>query len=446
MCGNVVNAYGGLNKMDCQPRWHELIERAANFYESSNQFSIQTFENEQFFTELHTLYELLITGLIQMNDAGNEIILKKVFTNIYNFVVRTNDKFIVFGENSRFHSNVFEACFFTALCLFIQDSKRVKGLSLRKFVYNNSLSGFNVKNSTNYFDYNEKNPDKYRENAVEYQRLIEEDVVIRQMKHRLLQFRNANTKRPEWSTMPGSSEHEWSFHYVLKSLSKESQETYKRVGNLNNDIIKVFMLSSPKNDNYNERVDEAFKKFSSKLKKLKYEKYLKLQKEILAHICEDKTYYGMNIYRFEKQLRLYNISDEVKRLLECKDEDEENQVIKKSIILSDIHFPKIYQDFCSPDDPSYTAAYATIFFAFRDAIVGSCRLIYDALIDNGYFTDWETFFLSTINEMTEKVFYNPAEIDYTVTPKSQEKFEKIISASPKVILRNISNTKTNTQE
>ena len=30
--------------------------------------------------------------------------------------------------------------------------------------------------------------------------------------------------------------------------------------------------------------------------------------------------------------------------------------------------------------------------------------------------------------MTEKVFYNPDEIDYTVTPKSQEIFETIIAA------------------
>jgi hypothetical protein len=194
------------------------------------------------------------------------------------------------------------------------------------------------------------------------------------------------------------------------------------------------MKEAPKDDG-DQKLEVAFKKFLSKQKKIKYEKFLKLQKEILFHISKDKTYYGMNIFRFEKQLRLHIIASEVKCLLECKNEEEENRAIEKTIALNDIYFPKLYQDFSSYDDITYTASCASRFNSLNNVVVSSSRLIIDALIEKEYFgEDWETLFLDTINEMTESVFYNPDEIDYTVTAESQEKFAKILSALVRRIL------------
>ena len=137
----------------------------------------------------------------------------------------------------------------------------------------------------------------------------------------------------------------------------------------------------------------------------------------------------MNIYRLERELRLYIITNEVKKLLQCKDQAEEIDILRKSILLNDIHFPKLYQAFSNLSDVKYTAFCANRFSCFIDLVVSSSRLIIDELIEKSFFgEDWENMFLDTIDKMTESVFYDPKQFDYTVTPGSQEKFKKVISA------------------
>lgn len=143
----------------------------------------------------------------------------------------------------------------------------------------------------------------------------------------------------------------------------------------------------------------------------------------------------MNMYRFERQLRLSNITSEVKRLLAAKGDAEESNIIKKSVILNDLHFPKLYQDFSALADLNDTALYSTVFSTLMGDVVGSSRLIIDELVETDVFgEDWETFFLDAINEMTERVFYDPKQIDYTVAPGSQEKFNEFISAPVRELL------------
>lgn len=415
--------------MDEKPYWHKLVERAKNFHENYELFQRGAKENEVFFAELHTLYESIIDDLNKTNESNNKQILKTVFTNVYDLVVKSNDKFIIFGKDTRLHNNVFEACFFTTIGSFMNATKRIKGLSLREFLYKHSPTKYNVKGTEYYFDY--KNCGK---NASDL--LTSEETALRQMRHRRLSTRAVYNKQPEWAAIRMDSEHEWVFYFVLNSLDNDLFDTYKRIGNLFSDINAAMRVlkSAPKDEGHYSKLHDAYKKFSSKLKKIDYEKFLELQKKILLHTCENKLYYGMNIYRLEKRLRPYRITCDVKRLLGCRDDKEENHIIMRSNIMHDLHFPKLYQDFGAFDDPAYTAFCADTFVSFRNTVVISSRLIIDNLIENGHFKDWENLFLDSINEMAEVVFYDPAKIDYTVTPKSQEKFIKIITAQVQFML------------
>jgi hypothetical protein len=414
--------------MDKKPRWKELVEREKNFRADYDLFQEHVKGNEAFFENLQAILESIILDLSKMRGLGEEQILKIIFSRVYNFVVMSNNTFSVFNDNSRLYENVFEACFFTTLCIFIHETKRIKGVSLREFLYKHSPIGYNVKNSQYYFDFNKR--DRYHYTSSGYYKLKDEEVTFRKMRNRLLSTRTVYYKQSEWSAMQRSSEHEWAFHYALKNLNDDLVDIYKRIGNLHNDIheaIRVFK-ANPEDETHYNRFQCAYKKFLLKLKKINYEKSLKLKKEILSHILEDKSYYGMNIYRFEKKLRLYNIIDEIKSLVECKNEEEEKNIVVKSVILNDIHFPKLYQNFAAFDDPRHTDHYAIIFNSFRNVVVGTSRLVIDYFVESGYLGKWEDIFLDTINKMTESVFYNPEEIDYTVMLGSQEKYIKIISA------------------
>jgi hypothetical protein len=321
--------------------------------------------------------------------------------------------------------------------MFLHSTKRSKGLSLRQFLYEYSPNGYNDKSSKNYFDFDERDREHY--SSYGFNNIKSEETSLRKMRHRLLSSREVYNKNPEWSAIREDSEHEWAFMYVLNSLNDELLDTYKRIGNLHNETYTAMrkykdkIRTGPKDEDFYYILEDAYGKFLSKLKKIKYVHFLNLQKGILSHIHENKSHYGMNIYRFEKQMRLYNITSEINCLRECKDEKEEAKFLKKSVILNALHFPKLYQDFSIVDDLAYTAFCADTFYSFRKVIVCSSLIIIDRLIENEWFGDWKTLLLDTINEMTESVFCDPNEIDYNIAPESPEYFEKIISAPVRVM-------------
>lgn len=412
--------------------WYKLVGRVENFYGDHALFQEQVVGNKIFYMTLYDLKKNLIADVAKKGELNRKQILERVFVEIFNFVIRQYSEFAVFYKNKVLYDHVFEACFFTTLCMFINGSRRIKGISLRRFLYDHSPNQYNfkgardLKRSKYYFDY-----DYPEKDSLGFTYIEKEEATLRQMRYRLLATRAAYDKRPEWSAIRADSKYEWAFLYVLNNLDENLLDTYKRIGNLYNDVNAALhaFKKSPMDWEHHGRLEDAFKKFSSKLKKIKYSKFLDLQKEILLYICNNKSHYGMNIYRFERRLRLYNITSEVKRLLEAKDNAEESNIIKKSVILDDIHFPKLYEDFIAFADHGDTARYSTIFSLLMGEVVSSSRLIIDELVEIGFFgKDWDGFFLGTINEMTEKVFYDPKQIDYTVALGSEEKFSKIISA------------------
>lgn len=408
--------------MDRELRWYELVDRVKNFHGDHELFQKRVVGNEAFYMDLYNLKEDIILDSCKVQELNSEQLLKTVFTMVYNFIAKMNDAFLIFDEDTRIHDDVFEACFFTTLGIFIHETKRIKGMSLRTFVYNNSLNYYNEKDSSNYFLF------EYPSDI-----FLKEEATLRQVRHRLLSTRPAYDKHSEWSAVRSDSEHEWIFYYTLEVMPDDLKDIFKRIGNLYKGIYKE--LNSAKDEGYKGRLESTYKSFLAKLKKIKYEKILELQEEILSHICEQEKYYGMNIYRLERELRLYIITNEVKKLLQCKDQAEEIDILRKSILLNDIHFPKLYQAFSNLSDVKYTAFCANSFSCFIDLVVSSSRLIIDELIEKSFFGEnWENMFLDTIDKMTERVFYDPKQFDYTVTSGSQEKFTEILAAPVRDLL------------
>lgn len=262
------------------------------------------------------------------------------------------------------------------------------------------------------------------------------------MKQRLFSKKGSYNKRSEWSAIPLDSAYELASTYELRFnnlLKKEFDnreltdeklaKVFKRIGNLNNEIEKA--LAQPYDDYSQEALNEAFTKFSSKIKKIRYADYLALNKHILSEICKCKEYYGINLYRFEKSLRLYGTINEVSLLLHCSDKEKENIILQKIFYLRDIAFPNLYQCFCYIENPANFIKCLKAFYAIRDIVVWTSCLILDKLVEDNHFGDddkWYYFFLKMTNNMAERVFYDPAKIDYSIAPEAQTKFEQVLSA------------------
>lgn len=410
--------------MESEFEWREFVDRAQKFHWNVELIKKQIAGNEFYFRMLYSLKKDIVNELDETGKLREKQVLEKVFLEIYNFAIRYDEQFIIFAEGVdpfvqgvHVHESVYEACFFTVLCMFLHDTKRIDGKSLRRFVYDNSLEYYNDKKSPNYFPFDSSSSDK----------LLNEESTLRKTRNRRLSDRPVYNKRTEWSAMSKDSEHEWTYYYILEVIGDEEKDTFKRINVLYNDIKKI--VETDGDGGYEIQPEKAYKKFLSKLKKLKYENYLKMQESILEHIYENDNYYGMNIYRFEKELKLYIVTYEVKCLLDCEDEDDEKDILVKSIILKDIHYPKVYKDFASFSDLPLIQEYTQVFNIFQNMVIISYNLVMDELIEKGYFGEnWEKLFLDMINGMTESVFYDPKKIDYTVAPGSQEKFMEILDA------------------
>lgn len=414
--------------MNSNSEWNNFIYRSENFYWNLNVSEINSTENKPFY---ETLYKLRtdIINFLKENSLSREQILEYVFSEIYTFITMRFFEFAYFLKGAPLYDSVYDSCLFTSLCMYLHNTKKIDGISLSKFTYENLPYQFNVKDTDNYSDL-----------------LISASATLRQKRYRLLSSRPVYIKRPQWSSMSEDSIYEWNLYHILEgklscdvinewcmnhNLTAEElyiiQDTHKRIGNLYNDLSKA--LDAEKNNIYKSNLKKAFGQYVSKLKKINYENYLKLQKMILSYHCEERKFYGIRIYRLEKEYKPYNIIYEVNQLLKCETDGDKDTVLTKSIILKDIFFPKLYRklfDLHAYPDIEFCAKN---FQSLNHLIVISSCLIFDELIEKGYFgDDWKDFFDNTLYELTEKVFYNPAEIDYTVNPKSQNAFIKILSA------------------
>lgn len=404
----------GVTKMHEQ---NELIKRTKNFRGIPESLA---FQNELFSEELLGLTLMTEVDIYQIR-GDTEYILKLIFTRIFNLTTAFNSNYNIFSKNSPIYEDIFNSCFFTALCMFLHNSKRTKGMSLRKFLYLNSPNNYSTPGTPNYFDYKYTARKSLKNNLI-----LSDDIRLRKFRERLFKHTPVHYDDTEGSAIQNDSEHEWLLFFNLVSDDKLTNtieaKTLKLIKNLYNDIYPVITSFD-----MDENAPKAYSKFSSKLNKLKYTDFLQLNKFILEHIQTNEKYYGINLYRFEKNLNFYNITTEVQLLLNCPNTDEEKLILKKSMIMSGVIFPKLYKYFGNQEALENTYYYTNNFHLLLDDLTISSYLVLDYFIENGNLgSDWEILFLKTINEMTENVFYTPDKIDYSITSDSQEKFKKIL--------------------
>lgn len=429
-------------------KWYgyDLIERAKNFNIDFKAFERYAVENASFFMDLYDLKNSILSDLDEAEEITNHQVLKTVFDEVFTLIFDNLEGFSPFKAQPSLYTSIYEACLFVSLCMFLNKSNRIKGSSLSPFTYEHSIKNYKEKKSPNYC------PIEYPSDI-----LKREADKLRKSRNRKLSERPVYDKRTQWSGMSADLAYEWALFFpfdldIIKDYNlifewvsqqnfsfeefKISQATLKRIGNLYNGINQT--LRAEKKEEYMENLEKSYKKIDSSLHKLKYSDYLVLQRLLLSYIGKNEKYYGINIYRLEKRLKPYIIVNEVKGLLKCRDDQGKNDFLYKSVIMSDICFPKLYQEL-SNFPVSDVSFYTRCFLSLQNYVVHSIILVIDELVEKGGLKeDWELFLINTINEMTEKVFYNPNQIDYTVIPGSQEAFMKILSAPVVHLYRSLS--------
>ena len=398
--------------MNTDSLYNEVITRAKNFRWDIAAFEKQISGNESYLFNFSILKDVILefSSMPLMSELDGKEILQKIAYKLYFTYKASTSDLILFGNESQCSDNVYKAYFFSVLCSFLNTSKQIKGKTLSDFVKKNHPRKFSDPDSPNYYD----------------ETLLEDEIrALRKSRNRLLAHGKVYIKNTQWSAISKDAEHEWAFHFELKYAEETVQDVFKRMGNLYNDIDKV--LSSPKDDGYTERLKAAYKKFVSKLQKIKYGNYIELIKVILSHIHKDKEYYGLNLYRLERRLQPYKIINEVNDLLACPP-GLEDYILWMTVILGDTSFPKLYQDFSSlPCDKA--ELYAEEFPGFlQDIVISSCLILAEVVKKGTFGNDWENLFRTVMNELAEDVLYDPSQLDFSIKEGSQEKFEKLLAA------------------
>lgn len=330
----------------------------------------------------------------------------------------------------------FNACFLVSLCAFLNQStyayckdksKNVQYISEREFVYYHSPYRYCDPKSKDYFNIRYKTPDGDPEvMRKDYQ-------ALRKHRERLLKNREVYLTSKGSPGINEFEEHEWELFLIFRHKDKLDaeyidkgdiiQDTFKRIGNLNN-IFEDFENAFKDEKNSSA----SYKSYLSKMHKLDYKKVMYLYSFLLDYIKNNQKCSGMDLYRFERQFRLYGITSEMTCLMNCKNEKEERDVLNRITLLHNIRFSKIYEHYFRH---KYLVDLPILVSSFNDMMhfaVVSSLLTLDALIQAGNLGDtWKQDFCDMINELAPEVFYDPDQIVYPIGPKAQKAFEKVIA-------------------
>lgn len=393
----------------------DIAKREKNFYNGPKDLP-STEEKINFYSELQLRVDALNNQLCELPQPDKKFLLRLIFDNIYRFVIEGDNFYNIFYGFQDIHREISEDAFFLSLCFFLYDSKRIDAASLGKFVYTHSPLRISDPKSSFYLE-NYKDRDNQ-----EFRPVTAEETNLRQYRHRFFANRSGHGDDKEWSAIRQPSEHEWTLYFELETAEEKIQDTAKRIRTLYNDLYKA--INSSQDSEYPDKLQKAYDKFQSKLKKIKYEHFLGLTEYFLDHIKKDEEYYGINLYRLEKTMSPYKITDEVNSLCNCN-VDGIDDFLTESAALKDIPFPKLRKHIVN----SGSFYYLHDFWSCMKDVICSTRLVYDQFIDEGFFgDDWEKLFRECINEMAENVLFDPTKINYSVTEDSQEVFHLYLSA------------------
>lgn len=391
-----------------------VFSRAKNFCWNLAPLEKLYFEERNSFLDFEILKNVVISYcensfVKELNPLER---LEHVLRKIYDVMKKSELAFHLFCGESRLADYAYEAYVFTACSAFLHTSKREKAMTISEFVKKNHPLDFKNRNSPNYW-----NPSLFQS---EVERLR------KARQRRLNQGAGYYKENSQWNAMAKDSEYEWTRYYTLETIDAVIRDTNKRVGNLYKGIPEA--IAAARDDKYNGGVQLAYKKFLSKLKKVKYKDFLSLYKTDFSRICENKEYYGLNLYRLERRLQPYKIMYEVKKLTRCCSSEEEADLLLKMICLDEICFPKIYEALLhTPLDliAQYTEEYLQMWIT--DTIISN--LILDELVEKNFFGEnWCALFLDKVNEMAEEVLYNPQTVEFFEEEYAQEKFVRLLHA------------------
>ena len=248
----------------------EIATRGKNFFYGK----IADFTSDEvwkYFSELQGLAMGIEVDAQKLRGFSRDNLLKMVFSRVYNFVISfyaqshgsNGLEYRLFDKNHDIYNEVFEACFFMSLCMFLYETKRIKGKSLRKFTYEQSPREYSVKESANYFDHKDKKREFLESSSDKPKRsssLIHNDEdTLRQYRKRLLDNRPVYHHSSEGSAIRRVSEHEWTLYFLLEEADNEIRDTEKRIRNLYKGLNRAF--GSKMDEGYIERLDKAASKF-----------------------------------------------------------------------------------------------------------------------------------------------------------------------------------------
>lgn len=402
----------------------DFLKRSRNFFYTRNEDLEALSASELNYYSIFQKQLDEIRALIKemkSEHAKIDTLLKTVFGNVYSLLTYSNGipQFDPNATNSSIASDSYQACYFMSLCMFLFETRRLKGKSLRRFIYDNSPQKYHIKGTTNYFDF------KNIKREASGQMNLSDETKLRQYQNRLFSLRPVHHPNSEWSAMRKVSEHEWTLYYIMDNADKDIQRTFWLIRTLNGNLEKA--LKSAKDP---DKLKDAYNKYLSKLSKVKYDKLLRVYEYIINHINEDKSYYGINLYRFEKELRFYQMTDNIKRFLKCKTQKEQNQVLLGTMALDNVCFPKVSRHLWTLPTLNERFSCAANFTNIMEDSINMSLLFYDQFIEDGLFgDDWESTFCETMNRLTTSVLYDPKSVDHLSAPNVQDAFLKITSVS-----------------
>lgn len=344
--------------------------------------------------------------------------------------------------------SIYKACAFTGLIMFLHITRYVKSDIIREYIKNMSQLYENLSSE------------------LKEQHSTDDAVTMRQYIKRLNDTRMHPRKHTEGTTFTDSMKYEWKLYFLLKNGENDIlADTFKRLGNLLNDIRPVLRKYGDKDELSNVdaasaygEIEYAFKKYQSKLHKIKYNNYLDLIRVICDHIESDKSYYGNNIYRLEKELFPYVLTHNVDRFLKNSKDDLFSM---KLTILNSVTYSKLYDQLINVENieelPKYVALLSVI---LDDFTVWACYMLDDILdemvnrkIEKDYKERkpkeknrnkteecsekkeckkkererWIDFLKNDAYKRAQSVFYSPEEIIWVTEERSQEAFEKCLT-------------------
>lgn len=332
--------------------------------------------------------------------------------------------------NYQFYQTIYDACLFYSIHHFLIHTKDGVALNLREFTRE-----YSPRNYPSELPYNLDGIVNYEEYCMKYDLNEEFEKEVKNVeawRRRLLERHDGYYTRSTKSVIPKCIAHEMSILYKLDHPSDPLDPVAVAFDKLNKLFNKYHQnRKKPRDDDYEYNMKMAYRSAKSLIKKnADYEDYLKLGKFILSELDKDPDNYGLALYRFEKQYRLYANADIVNQLF---DEEDDFMRTKKSIYsyyLEDIHFPNVRKYFQEMEDRETLKYCVFQFKSLLDFVTMANMLVIKGFIDKGYFgDDWYNFFLERLNKMAKSVLYDSNDINYSNSdnPNAQECFEQILT-------------------